>query len=352
MIPICARRREREALEHRPYSFDGSAVEKLETAVSAYHGCRFTVAFNTPESAMTAALVTAGVNSGDAVIAGAMAPQHHYNALARLQADIRYCDIGLDGTLYPKALESLAREEIKAAAFAHFEGIRSASPGLPETAVIEDITASLTPFTVTRTTVWSLETVMPEGVEKTGFLLTDDQEAAETAKRFRNSGRKDGVLWNYDLLLKGSDAALSALTASVALHQMETLGTACDRRAETASRLDGLLGTSTLFDRLSRSEDDAPNTYAILLTPQLYCPKEDIFSAIEENGVEAAVCCKPVYKTRAYRDDGIRLSVTEDFYKALLQLPCHHRLNLQETERIAESVREATGTYAYRGCRF
>ncbi|MEJ2501212.1 MAG: DegT/DnrJ/EryC1/StrS family aminotransferase, partial [Campylobacterales bacterium] len=192
---------------------------------------------------------------------------------------------------------------------------------------------------------------MPEGVEKTGFVLTDDAKIAETAKLFRQSGRKNGAVWNYDLLLKGSDAALSAITASVALRQMETLEAVCDRRRETASHLDDIL-RSTLFDKPKRTSDDAPASYPILLIPQLYCPKEDIFLAIEEQGVEAAVCCKPVYKTSAFRDESVRLPVTEDFYKALLQLPCHHRLSREEVEKVAHTVRDATETYAYRGCRF
>jgi UDP-4-amino-4,6-dideoxy-L-N-acetyl-beta-L-altrosamine transaminase len=352
MIPISARGREREALENFSFVFDAAAIEKLEAAVSAYHGCAYAVAFNTPESAMTAALTAAGVNSGDVVIAAAMAPQHHYSALARLQAGVRYCDIGLDGNLYPRALTSLARDDMKAVLFSHFEGIRAVRPALPDTVeTIEDITASLTPFTVTRTTLWSLESLMPEGVEKTGFVLTDDAKIAETAKLFRQSGRKNGAVWNYDLLLKGSDAALSAITASVALRQMETLEAVCDRRRETASHLDDIL-RSTLFDKPKRTSDDAPASYPILLIPQLYCPKEDIFLAIEEQGVEAAVCCKPVYKTSAFRDESVRLPVTEDFYKALLQLPCHHRLSREEVEKVAHTVRDATETYAYRGCRF
>ncbi|MEJ2501211.1 MAG: DegT/DnrJ/EryC1/StrS family aminotransferase [Campylobacterales bacterium] len=171
MIPISARGREREALENFSFVFDAAAIEKLEAAVSAYHGCAYAVAFNTPESAMTAALTAADVNSGDPVIAAAMEPQHHYSALARLQAGVRYCDIGLDGNLYPRALTSLARDDVKAVLFSHFEGIRAVRPALPDTVeTIEDITASLTPFTVTRTTLWSLESLMPEGVEKTGFV--------------------------------------------------------------------------------------------------------------------------------------------------------------------------------------
>jgi len=353
LIPFSARERERTALAARTFAVDPTALLHLEAAVAAYHGCRHAVAFDTPASALEAALVCTQAAKGT-VVTGAMAPQHHYTALSHNGAHVRYSDIGLGGVLLPRALDGAVDAETGAVLFAHFGGIRAARPALPEAAtLIEDVTASLVPADVNRgTAVWSLADVMPEGISPTGFLLTDDDTAAETARLFRRAGRKAGTLWNYDLLLHGAGTALDLLAAAVALQQMQTLEAACERRRENAVLLDERLGASSLFDRLKRAPDDAPSGYAILLTPQLYCPKEDIFAGIEARGVEAAVCCKPIYKTTAYKDDRVRLPVTEDFYKALLQLPCHHRLTRPEVETVAEAVREATEKYAYRGCRF
>ena len=353
MIPFSPRKRERERLQHATFVFDDTAVEKLETAVSAYHGCRFSVAFATPEAALLAALYTAGVTPGDGLVLGAMAPLHHYTAAARLQADIRYCEIRRNGNLDAKTLPALVTEKTKAVVAVAFEGIRPLPPELPETpAMILDLSSSLAPAGAAGTAVWSLEPLMPEGIEKTGFVLTDDEDAAARMRLYRAQGRREGNLWNYDLLLPGADAGLSACAASVALRQVDTVADACGRRRDRAETLDGLLRGSGLFDIVQRGTGDIPNSYPLLLSPQLYCPKEDIFTASTAGGIETAVCCKPVYKTTAFRDERTRLPVTEDFYKALLQLPCHQRLSEAETHTVAAALREAVDAYAYRGCRF
>ena len=353
MIPLSPRKRERERLAPLTFGFDDTTVERLEAAVCAHHDYRFAVAFNTPESALLAALEAEGITAGDTLLTGAMAPLHHYTAAARLQAALHYCDIGLDGNLYGKAIEALLPSTPKAVLYFAFEGIRDNLQPLPATITpIQDLSASLAQAERSCTTLWSMESLMPEGLEKTGFVLTDNAEAAARMKFYRAQGRKQGSLWNYDLLAAGTDGALSAASAAVALKQMVLIHDACDRRREHAGKLDELLRGNSLFDTIKRSPESVLRSYPILLTPQLYCPKEDIFTAIEAKGVEVSVCCKPVYKTAAFRDDGIRLTVTEDFYKALLQLPCHHLLSAAEIETVAATVREAVEVYAYRGCRF
>jgi UDP-4-amino-4,6-dideoxy-L-N-acetyl-beta-L-altrosamine transaminase len=350
MIPFSPRKREREALETTTFVYDGAALEKLEAAVCAYHGCRFAVAFNTPESALTAALAAAGVGAHDTLVAGAMAPLHHYTAAAHLQAIMHYCDIGLDGNLYAKAVPDAISDRTKALLIASFEGIRAADPALPPFVLpIKDMTASLTPAETTGTSLWSLETLMPEGMEKTGFVLTDDADAAARMRLYRVQGREEGALWSFDLLMPGGDVQLDGLAATVALKQMDAIDAACTRRREHAETLDKALHGSSLFKPVGHGADDVLRSYPLLLTPALYCHKEDIFAALQAKGVEAAVCCKPVYKTSAYRDDGIRLQVTEDFYKALLQLPCHQRLDKAETDAVAAALLEAVETFTYRG---
>ncbi|WP_345989059.1 DegT/DnrJ/EryC1/StrS family aminotransferase [Sulfurimonas sp. HSL1-2] len=348
LIPFSPRERERAALAERTFALDGKALPQLEAAVAAYHGCAHAVAFDTPASALEAAL-----NGAGRVITDAMAPPHRHTALSRSGAQTVYADIGLGGVLIGSAIADAVNAETTTVLFAHFEGIRSQCPALPPAlTLIEDITASLAPAPISATAVWSLSPLMPEGVSPTGFLLTDDDASAAHARLFRSAGRKPGSLWNYDLPLRGADCTLDLLAAAVGLEQMTQLEAACERRRENSTLLDERLGASTLFDRMKRAPDDAPASYPVLLTPQLYCPKEDIYTGISAKGVEAAVCCKPLYKTTAFKDDSVRLPVTEDFYKALLQLPCHHRLTSSEAEQVAAVLLEATEKYAYRGCRF
>ncbi|WP_345972922.1 DegT/DnrJ/EryC1/StrS family aminotransferase [Sulfurimonas diazotrophicus] len=349
-IPFSARVRERDALAARTFALDPDAPARLEAAVAAYHGCAHAIAFDTPSSALEALLAPLKEAT---IITDAMAPSHRSSALRRSGVRTRYADIGLNGVLMAAAVEKAIGTETDAVLFAHFGGIRSIAPEVPAAlTLLEDATGSLLPMKPSGSAVWSLAPLMPEGVSSTGFLLTDDDVIAQSARLFRRGGRQPGSLWNYDLPLRGADCTLDLLAAAVALEQLRHLETACERRRENSALLDEQLHSSTLFDCMKRAPDDAPESYPILLTPQLYCPKEDIYSSIRGKGIEATVCCKPLYKTTAFKDEGVRLPVTEDFYKALLQLPCHHRLTTDEIRQVAAAVQEATEKYAYRGCSF
>lgn len=353
MIPLSSRPRESGALSHISFTYDPDSVKKLENAVGAYHGYSFCIAFNTPESATAGALAAAGVIRNGPVISGAMGPQYHLSATAHIAAAVRFCDIRLDGNLSARALSELVDTDAAAVILNAFEGIRPQRPELPGSVrLIEDMTASLSPAPAGGTVIWSLEALMPEGVEKTGFILTEDSYLAELLLHYRNFGRKPGSLWNYDVVLRGGDGTLSALAASIALHQTAQLDWACCQRLRHADRLDKALAGSSLIDRLKHSPADDLRSYPFLLIPALYCPKEDIYTAIRDNGVESSVCCKPAYKTAAFREEKTRLSVTEDFYKALLQVPCHHRLTPAEVDKVAKTVLQAVDAFGYRGCSF
>lgn len=351
MIPLSSRGRETSALSHLCFTHDPHSVAELENAVAAYHGYAFCIAFNTPESATAGLLAAIAPNS--TVITAAMGPQYHLNAIAHNGATTRFCDIRLDGNLDPRALAELS--DLDAAAVIHnaFEGIKPPRPELPASVrLIEDMSASLSPARREAAVIWSLEALMPEGVEKTGFILTEDAPLAQMLRYYREGGRKPGSLWNYDVVLKGGDCSLGTLSASIALHQMAHLDRACEQRLRHVERLDNALSASSLIDPIKHSPSEDLRSYPLLLTPQLYCPKEDIYTAIRDNGVQSTVCCKPAYKTAAFKDEKSRLRVTEDFYKALLQIPCHHRLTRSEVDKIADTILQAVDAFGYRGCRF
>lgn len=351
MIPLSPRTRTAKALSHFTFTYDATAVEQLEAAVSAYHGSRFAVAFNTPESALFAALTVARITPEDTLKSAAIAPLYHFTAMQQRGVNPHFADIGLDGMLDTRRLDPDTLSGNGILLLASFAGVRPSRQYLPGTIpVIEDLGTGLSPDGIAGMTLWSLEGLMPAGVEKSGFVLTDDPDEASELRRFRGQGFKQGAHWNYDLTLPGTDAALSAFSATVALDTLKTIQGAQERTHEHLTTLTERLKGHHLFDLLDHGP--GADTFSLLLTPQLYCPKEDIFTTLSSEGVEAGVCCKPVYKTTRFKREGLRLEVTEDFFKALLQLPCHHRLEPTEVETIAQTLLRSVETYGYRGCRF
>lgn len=353
MIPFSARPRERITLEFQAFKENTYSCQQLEDAISDYHGYAYAIAFASPTAAFTAALTVAGIQSGDEVFTAAMAPQSRFTALQHVNATARYADITLDGTLDERGLAHMITPSTKALISGPFTGIGAPVQTRPASLTcLDDLCGTLHPADTRRLALWTLEPLMPEGVEKTGFVLTQSAEEATQLRRAGMQGHKPGSLWNYDILPGGADALLSPLAAAIALKQVPLLPAYTERCRENAAQLDTLLGKSHLFTAFARTDRDTPGSYPLLLVPELYCPKEDIFSAIQAHGVEVKVCCKPVYKTTAFKAEGLRLGVTEDFYKALLQLPSHHQLRSEEIVEVARAFTAAIETQAHRGCRF
>lgn len=351
MIPFSARGRERDRLQGQTFSFDPDAVTAFESAVCAYQNCAFTVAYDTPEAAFAAALFALGLTEDDGVLTAAMAPLSRFASLYQSRAVPHYAEITLGGVIDPRALPDTSGEKVKAVISGGFEGFGTP---LEESSLqtIDDLTGSLAPAFRGNLSVWTLESVMPEGAEKTGLVLTDDAVLAERLRIFRARAVTPGTLWNYDIAGHGFDSALSLIGASIAQQQVTRLPSYCALRAEHAQRFSDRLKGNHLFTRLEHTAEIVPASYPLLLVPELYCPKEDIFAAIADGGVEAAVCCKPIYKTKAFRDEKVRLPVTEEFYRALLQLPCHQQLSSEEVQSAADIFLKAVEGYRYRGCRF
>ncbi len=355
MIPLDARERESSVLRDGVFSADTYSVKRLEEEVAAYHGRSFAVAFDSPESALRARLWIHG-NERNEVVVSALGPTHLYTAAAHAGYGLRYADINLDGSFHAGTLKAAAQKSTCTVVDRYLCGIVPVKPlqtYLPaQTAVITDATASLAPAAAEGTILWSLQEIMPLECESTGFVLTDNAEEASALQRCRRQGKQPGRAWNYDIVSDGADSALSALGAAVALRQTRRLGEACELRQAHALAYDSALGGHRLFDRMRRDAASVPQSYPLLLTPALYCPKEEIFTEVRDAGVEAGVCCKPVYKTTRFRQDGYSLPVTEDLYRALFQLPCHHRITLKEREKTLQTFLRAVETYRHRGCSF
>ncbi len=353
MIPFSARERENARLGNFVFGSDPAVVETLEAAVADYHGRACAVAFKNRNGALDALF---SCYAGDEVVLGAMGPSERFLAASRHFTTLRYAEIRLDGTLFEKTLARTIGPQTALVVENTFGGIERGDDALRtplgDIPAVLDACRTLAPLTTGRSAVWSFETLMPAAVEAPAFVLTDDETLHQTLLVARGGGRIEKTLWNYDLVKRIEAAAPSMLAADVSLSQVHTLAETAERLRETAFILHERLKKHHLFDLLERRDRDAPDGFTVLLTPPLYCPKEDIFTQLTRNGVEAAVCCKPVYKTTAYKDDGVRLDITEDLYKALLQLPCHHRLSSAEIETVAETFLAAVETHARRGCRF
>ncbi len=338
---------------------DEANVTLLEQRVAKHLGRSYAVAFNTPASATLAAYSAAKLTEEDEIILSPIAPLSEYNSAAALNISIRYCDIKLDGNIYERELAKIIMPQTKVITLFHYAGISCAMEAITamakqhELMIIEDASQSLNPAPSTSDLlIYSLQSIMPSITEKTGFVACDDPDLASALRRFRDGGRIQRAVWNFDVTAAGYDSVLSALSAATALYQLKKLDTITQTRQEIADLYDARFKNNKLIDLIARDNTKPLHFYPIMLSPALHCPKEDIFNAMIEKGIEVDVHTKPIYKTKYFNNDKLRLPVCEDFYRSEISLPCHHQLSPDDAVFIADTFLEIIEKYGYRGCSF
>jgi len=337
---------------------DAQSVTTLEQKLSTLLHKKHVIAFNSPASATLAAF-SASLEPKDEIVLSPISPLGAFNAASFLDISLHYCDIKLDGTLHEREFKKTVTPQSKAVVLFHYAGISCEIEKIIATAkehkllIIEDATQTLMPQpSKSDLFIYSLQSIMPSSTEKTGFVACDDPEVASKLQYFRDEGEIKRAVWNFDILTPGADLKLSQLGAVAALHQLEYLKEIIQRRQVITALYDKRFKGNKLIEIIPHSSAEALHFYPIMLSPTLHCPKEDIFNALIEKGIEVDVHTKPIYKTKFFNDSKLRLPVVEDFYQSEISLPCHHQLSLENATFIADTFLDVIDAYGYRGCSF
>ncbi|BCD68782.1 hypothetical protein NitYY0918_C1699 [Nitratiruptor sp. YY09-18] len=163
----------------------------------------------------------------------------------------------------------------------------------------------------------------------------EDEELYQKTKLFLDGGVKRGRLWNYDVVSvgikeKAKECEVAGLEEKIA------------RSNEIVEFFDERFAKNPYFDTLCIGKATYKTYYPILLKPALYCPKEDIYQELRENGIAVEVRFKPLYKLTFFHSAS--MPVSEELYKAIMLLPLD--------KNIVEPLWEVLEKYRYRGCSF
>lgn len=194
--------------------------------------------------------------------------------------------------------------------------------------------------------VIDLQSLNPLSAAPGALVQTADTVLAEEMRRFASLEVKQGHLWNDRIDRPGIDGLMSPLVRGYWEEQWETFAEKLKTVEEVTEyyreRFSSLQSVDLLPSRI-------PRVYPIKLAPELFCPKESIYTELLERGIEVRVPFKPLYRYDAFA--GGKLSGCENFYKAVLSLPTH-RIHRSEAHRIAETFREVIERHSYRSCMF
>lgn len=358
-----------EAVLRGTHLTQGREVDAFEQSLCDYSGAKYAVSFNSATSALHGAYTVAGISEGDEIVTTPLTFVATSNMAAALGAKPVFVDIRLDGNIDETKIEAAITPRTKAIVPVDFGGKPVAIDAINAIArkhnllVIEDACHALGSEIGGRKigaladmTIFSFHAIKPITTGEGGAVMTDDPQVAEKLRLFRSHGIVKKQFWNSDMITMGHNYRLTDIAAALGRSQMGKLDTFIETRNAIAAYYDERFKTNPYFDtiKLAPNERSARHLYPILLHPELYCPKEDIYAALHEKGVGVQVHYKPLYQNSFYKQrfGEMRLEVANDFYKAELSIPCHHKMNLDDAAKVADTLDAVLENYRMRGCSF
>jgi len=195
-------------------------------------------------------------------------------------------------------------------------------------------------------TIIDLKTLNPVANASGAALFCNDERLLDAMRTFASLGITQGPVWNDKVNQEGIDGVMNDLVYEYWQQNMESFIEETRGREEIVALYRERFSHLKLIDLMPTAY---PRFFPVRLAPELLCPKEDIYIALQEKNVAVSVPYKPLYRYDLFKGEMIRSA--EQFYKSALALPMHTNKR-SEAERIADIFVEVIEKYAYRGCSF
>lgn len=347
----------------------GAKVEEFEEAIARYVGTSYCVTFNSATSALHAAYTVCGIQEGDEIITTPISFVATSNMAIALGAKPVFCDIKSDGNIDENLIETLISPRTKAIVPVDFAGKPVAIEAIRTIAkkhnllVIDDAShgfgSSINGKKVgshADMTIFSFHAIKPITTGEGGAVVTNNTEFATQLRLFRSHGIVKKQLWNSDMVSLGHNYRLTEFAAALGLSQLHKLDRFINARETIARYYDERFENHKLFATIHIDPkcQSARHLYVLLLIPELYCVKEEIFTDLQFLSIGVQVHYKPIYQNSFYKErfGEQRLVGAENFYKSELSIPCHQKMSMDDAVHVADIVLEVIEKYASRGCSF
>jgi perosamine synthetase len=344
----------------------GPAVETFERGLEAATGARRAVVLNSGTSALHAMYFAAGLGPGDEVLTTPLTFAATANAALYLGASVRFVDVLADtGNIDPAAAEAAISERTRLIVAIDYTGHPADYDELGDVAsergvtLLADAAHSLGATyrgrrvgTLAHATELSFHPVKLITTGEGGAILTDDDDLADRAARFRTHGiardpvvmeRNDGP-WHYEQHDLGFNYRLTDLQATLGSSQLRRLDPFVTRRRAIALRyLEAWADLEALTLPVTR-EGVEPAWHLFVIRVNEPERRRSLFDRLRQLDLAVQVHYIPVHHHPYYRAMGFEAGscpVAEDFSARAISVPIFPRMTDVDVERVVDSVRSA-----------
>jgi len=349
------------------YLTQGPMVDKFEEALAKYLGVKYVLALNSATSALHIAYSALEIPKNSEILTSPISFVATSNMAIVENLNPIFIDVKLDGNIEERFIQKHITPKTKAIVPVHYSGNMCNMDEIVKIAkknnlyIIEDAAHAFgseynqqKAGTFGDFGVFSFHAIKPITTGEGGALVTNNKELYTKAKLLRSHGITKKILWNFDMDQMGFNYRMSDINAALGFSQLKKLDTFIQRREEIAKIYDNAFKNNKYFYTIDipKNIKTTRHLYPILLKQEFYCPKEDIFEAMQQKGLGVQVHYKPIYKNSFYEKKyGFQsLFGAEEFYKAQISLPCHQDMSDSDVEYVIKSIFEIFKEHNFR-CR-
>lgn len=190
--------------------------------------------------------------------------------------------------------------------------------------------------------IFSFHPVKPITTFEGGAVVSDNEEFITKIKLLRSHGIVKKRLWDSDMCDLGYNYRLSDVACALGINQLKKLDRNLEKREQIASFYDKEFEKNPYFStiKIKDYKKSSRHLYPILLFPEFYCQKEELFENLLKAELGVQVHYKPTYEFSFYKKllGEIKLQNADNFYKAELSIPCHQQMSLKDAKFVRDTL--------------
>ncbi|HED6598683.1 TPA: UDP-4-amino-4,6-dideoxy-N-acetyl-beta-L-altrosamine transaminase [Campylobacter coli] len=333
----------------------GKKIDEFEEALCEYIGVKHACVLNSATSALHLAYTALNVKD-KIVLTTPLTFAATANAALMAGAKVEFIDIKNDGNIDEKKLEARLTKNsanIGAISVVDFGGNSVEMDEISKLAkqynipLIDDASHALGSEykgkkvgSMADLSIFSFHPVKPITTFEGGAVVSNNEELISKIKLLRSHGIVKKRLWDSDMCDLGYNYRLSDVACALGINQLKKLDHNLEKREEIASFYDKEFEKNPYFStiKIKDYKKSSRHLYPILLFPEFYCSKEEIFENLLKAGLGVQVHYKPTYEFSFYKKllGEIRLKNADNFYKAELSIPCHQEMSLKDAKFVKD----------------
>ncbi|EKQ8048060.1 UDP-4-amino-4,6-dideoxy-N-acetyl-beta-L-altrosamine transaminase [Campylobacter coli] len=335
----------------------GKKIDEFEEALCEYIGVKHACVLNSATSALHLAYTALNVKD-KIVLTTPLTFAATANAALMAGAKVEFVDIKNDGNIDENKLEARLLKDSKnigAISVVDFGGNSVEMDEISSLAkkynipLIDDASHALGSGykgkkvgSMADLSIFSFHPVKPITTFEGGAVVSNNKELISKIKLLRSHGIIKKRLWDSDMIELGYNYRLSDVACALGINQLKKLDHNLEKREEIASFYDKEFEKNPYFStiKIKDYKKSSRHLYPILLFPEFYCQKEELFESLLHTGIGVQVHYKPTYEFSFYKKllGEIKLQNADNFYKAELSIPCHQEMNLKDAKFVKDTL--------------